>query len=230
MAQRRRARTTGETIGGILVGFDHQIFRTTPPPNELVQKGDPIRAVAAEGGGTLAVWLPGDGSDRLGARSPSESVGDKARVTDAPTTMIGLGPLRAAPAGLPDPNLVPPTVAESRDPFAALRVVDLLARIERGRQIRLEDIAAHLDATYLDWLFPIPVVADVVIELQANWMTDYRNASGIIVADGPHGPTLTLEDSDRVDPWIVRQSLRLHADCNERLDEFSRRDRPTSGG
>jgi hypothetical protein len=60
MAKRRRNQSVGQTIGGALVGFDYQVFRTTPPPNELVQKGDPIRAVAAEGGGTLSIALPVD--------------------------------------------------------------------------------------------------------------------------------------------------------------------------
>jgi len=50
----------GQSIGGILVGFDQQIFRTTPPANELVAKGTPLKAVAAAGGGTVTVGLPGD--------------------------------------------------------------------------------------------------------------------------------------------------------------------------
>jgi aldose 1-epimerase len=50
----------GVTIGGIVAGIDHQIFRTTPPVDELVQKGAPIRSVAAAGGGTLQVGMPGD--------------------------------------------------------------------------------------------------------------------------------------------------------------------------
>ena len=37
-------------------------------------------------------------------------------------------------------------------------------------------------------------------------MADYRNSSGIVVEDGPLGPTLAIEDSSRVDPWIVRQA------------------------
>ena len=61
-------------------------------------------------------------------------------------------------------------------------------------------------------------------------MADYRNTSGIVVEDGPYGPTITIEDSSRVDPWIVRQARREAASCTERLAEFSRRDRPTSGG
>ncbi len=149
-------------------------------------------------------------------------------MTHAPS-MIGLGPLRDAPAGLPDPAISPPTVAEPGDPFSAIRVIDLLARVERGRPIRLADIADRLNATYLDWLFPVTVITDVVVQLQANWMADYRNSSGIVVQDGSRGPTLTIEDSSRVDPWIVRQAQREAASCTERLAEFSRRDRPSSG-
>jgi hypothetical protein len=150
-------------------------------------------------------------------------------VTNAPSVTIGLGPLRPAPAGLPDPAIDPPNVGESGDPFTALRVIDLLARVERGRPLRLADLADRLNASYLDWLFPMPVIADVALQLQANWMADYRNSSGIVVEDGPSGPLLTIEDSSRVDPWIVRQAQRIADDCTERLAEFSRRDRPSSG-
>ncbi len=150
-------------------------------------------------------------------------------VTDAPVATIGLGPLRPAPSGMPEPTLMPPTIGETGDPFTTLRVVDLVARVERARPMRLADLADRLNATYLDWLFPIPVIADVALQLQANWMADYRNSSGIVVEDGPSGPTLTIEDSSRVDPWIVRQAQRAAADCTERLAEFSRRDRPSSG-
>ncbi len=151
-------------------------------------------------------------------------------VIEAPITAIGLPPLRPAPHGLPDPAISPPSIAESGDPFSALRVMDLLARLERGRPIRVADIAERLNATYLDWLFSVSVVADVALQLQANWMADYRNSSGIVVEDGPYGATFTIEDSSRVDPWIVRQAQRTAASCTERLAAFSRRDRLTSGG
>ena len=149
-------------------------------------------------------------------------------MTDAAVTAIGLGPLRPAPPGLPDPEIDPPTIGEARDPFTAVRVIHLVARLERGRPIRFSDIADRLNASYLDWLFPVSVVIDVALQLQANWMADYRNSSGIVIADGPSGPTLTIEDSSRVDPWIVRQAEREVASCTERLAEFSRRERPTS--
>jgi hypothetical protein len=151
-------------------------------------------------------------------------------VIDATVPTIGLSPLRPAPPGLPDPAITPPTIAETGDPFTAIRVIDLLARVDRGRPVRVADIVERLDATYLDWLFSPAVVTDVALQLQANWMADYRNSSGIVIGDGPYGPTITIEDSSRVDPWIVRQARREAASCTERLVEFSRRDRPTSGG
>lgn len=151
-------------------------------------------------------------------------------VIDASVPAIGLPPLRPAPLGLPDPGIHPPTIAETGDPFTSVRVIDLLARLERGRPIRVTDVVERLNVTYLDWLFSQAVVADVVLQLQANWMADYRNGSGIVLDEGPYGVTLTIEDSSRVDPWIVRQALRAAASCTERLAEFSRRDRPTSGG
>jgi hypothetical protein len=151
-------------------------------------------------------------------------------VTDTESPATGLGTLRPAPAGLPDPNLQPPAIAESGDPFSTLRILDLLARIDRGRPIRLSDIVDRLNATYLDWLFTTRVVADTVVQLQTNWMADYRNASGIAIEDGPVGPTVEIEDSSRVDPWLVRQVEREAAACRKALAEFSRRDRPTGEG
>ena len=146
-------------------------------------------------------------------------------MTDVQAASPGLGPLRPPPAGLPDAEMQPPTVAESGDPFAALRVIALLARIERGRPVRVTDLVDRLNATYLDWEFSPVVVSDVALQLQANWMADYRNSAGIVVEDGPAGATIELEDSSRVDPWIVRQAKRTAAECTERLAAFSRRDR-----
>jgi len=151
---------------------------------------------------------------------------------DSPISTVspGLGALRPAPAGLPDVDLAPPVVAESHDPFTALRVIDLLARIERGRPARIADVVDRLNATYLDWIFPPAVVIDVAVALQANWLADYRNGSGIELEDGPYGATIRIEDSSRVDPWIVRQAERERAACRERLAAFSRLDRTSGEG
>ncbi len=135
--------------------------------------------------------------------------------------------LRPAPSGLPDADLEPPVVAESGDPFAALRVIDLVARIPRGRALRIDELVDRLNARHLGWLFDRAVVSAVLLQLQSNWLVDYRNSDGIVVEDGPSGPTITLEDSSRVDPWIVRQAVRTRARCEADLVEFSRRDRAT---
>jgi hypothetical protein len=131
-----------------------------------------------------------------------------------------VGPLRDTP-GLADPNLQPPQVAEPGDPFADLRVVHLLARIPRGVPVRLRDLVDRLNAEYVDWSFSRPVVAAAVLQLQANWTTDYRTAEGIVIGSDAAGETVTIEDSSRVDPWIARQVDRLAAQCRSRLHAFA---------
>ena len=58
--QRRKPRggLTGDTIGGILAGFDQQIMRNQPPPHELVHKGSPVRGLSGEGGSHITISLP----------------------------------------------------------------------------------------------------------------------------------------------------------------------------
>lgn len=128
--------------------------------------------------------------------------------------------LRETP-DLPEPTLQPPTIAESGDPFAALRVVHLLARIPRGTPVRLRDLVDRLNAEYVDWSFSRPVVVDAILQLQSNWMSDYRTVDGIHIEEDPTGATLTIEDTSRVDPWIRRQVERLAGECRERLRAFA---------
>jgi hypothetical protein len=135
--------------------------------------------------------------------------------------------LREPPAGLPPADLDPPIVAEAGDPFAALRVIDLVARVPRAVPLRIDDLVDRLNARHLGWLFDRSVVTTVLLQLQANWLVDYRNRDGIEIEDGPLGRTVRIEESSRVDPWIVRQAARARAACEHALLEFSRRDRPT---
>jgi len=144
--------------------------------------------------------------------------------------MSAVDDLRAPIPAMPSADLAPPVIAESGDPFGALRVIELVARLPRGRPIAMSVIVDRLNATYPDWLFEPRVVADALIQLQSNWLTDYRNASGIVLEDGPAGATLTIEDSSRVDPWVIRQAQRLADACREVLADFSRRDRRAGEG
>jgi hypothetical protein len=123
--------------------------------------------------------------------------------------------------GLPDASIQPPTLAEVGDPFAELRVVHLLARVPRGEAVRVRDVVDQLNHDYLDWSFSRTVVVAAVVQLQANWQSDYRNSDGIVLRDSAVGPELLIEDSSRVDPWIVRQTDRRHSACLEHLREFA---------
>ena len=151
-------------------------------------------------------------------------------MTDVPIATIGLGPLRPAPAGLPDPVIAPPVIAEAGDPFTAVRVIDLLARLERGTPIRLADVVDRLNATYLDWLFSVPVVADVALQLQVE--LDGR-LSQQLGDRGRRRPARRRPSRSRTRAGSTRgSSARPSArrpSCTERLAEFSRRDRLTSG-
>lgn len=124
--------------------------------------------------------------------------------------------------GLPDPNLRPPTVAESGDPFAGLHVAHLIARLPRGQPVRLRDMVDRLNADYLDWSFSRPVVAAVAVQLAANWQSDFRTGLGFEVSGGERGDELRIEDSGRAETWLARQVERYEAECRERLDSFAR--------
>ncbi len=64
---RKKRRPVGETIGGIIVGFDQLIFRTMPPAHELILKGQTVRGLSGQDGGELVVIIPAE------AESPSGS-------------------------------------------------------------------------------------------------------------------------------------------------------------
>ena len=129
--------------------------------------------------------------------------------------------LRAVP-DLPDADIRPPVVAEPGDPFASLRIVHLLARVPRGVPVRVRDLVDTLNASWLDWSFDRRVVADAIVQLQANWMADYRTVDGIQLGSDSYGPTVTIEDSSRVDPWMVLQVRALADRCHARLRDFAR--------
>ena len=125
-------------------------------------------------------------------------------------------------AGLPAVDMRPPVHAEPGDPFSSVRVAHLLARIPRGTPVRLRDIVDRLNAEHRDWSFSRPVVASVAVQLQANWMADFRAERGFELRDGDAGEELIIEDSVRVEPWLVRQVERLAAECHAALRDFAR--------
>jgi hypothetical protein len=58
MTRKRSEPTIGQTIGGVLVGFDEQVFGRRPPGQEVVEQIDRLRSVSPGSG--LTIELPGD--------------------------------------------------------------------------------------------------------------------------------------------------------------------------
>ncbi len=67
MTKPKRKRPVGESIGGILAGFDQQVMRTTPPAQELVAKARPVRGVSGEDGSSFDIVFP----DEMGGEEPA---------------------------------------------------------------------------------------------------------------------------------------------------------------
>ena len=55
MTTPKRKQPLGQSIGGVLFGFEQQVFRTAPPPHELVHRARPDEPVPA-GDGTLVTF------------------------------------------------------------------------------------------------------------------------------------------------------------------------------
>ena len=74
MSKKRRT-PSGGTIGAIIVGFDQQIFRTLPPPHELVVKSTPRRGLSGQDP-ELEITFPDDVIVEADDRSPKEDDAD----------------------------------------------------------------------------------------------------------------------------------------------------------
>src|SRR5262245_22152258 len=78
--RKKRGGGAGAAIGGLIAGIEQQLFRTTPPVEELVARGKPTAPVPAAGGGTLTVSIPGDpiqparDADRIRLHAPGVDV------------------------------------------------------------------------------------------------------------------------------------------------------------
>ena len=59
MAKKAKRPGPAAVIGGMVAGFDQQVFRTTPPPHELVHHARPDDPVPTKDGGLLVVGIPG---------------------------------------------------------------------------------------------------------------------------------------------------------------------------
>ena len=55
---KRKKQPLGQTIGGVLFGFEQQVLRTMPPGQELVHHARPDDPVPAGDGGFITIGMP----------------------------------------------------------------------------------------------------------------------------------------------------------------------------
>jgi hypothetical protein len=135
-----------------------------------------------------------------------------------PTESALVGP---PPEGMPDPNLAPPQVARSGDPFAALRVVHFLARLRRNQTLQLREVVAALNAEFLDWYFSERVVLAELVQLQANWGISFHGDDRIVLDRNERGHTLLITDSSRMGAFLASEARRLADACEDELRRFT---------
>jgi hypothetical protein len=129
--------------------------------------------------------------------------------------------LGEAPDGLPAPDITPPQVARSGDPFAALRIVHGLARLPRNVTHQLRDVVGALNAAYLDWSFREDVVLAELTQLQSNWSISFHGEDRIVIGANERGRTLLIVDSTKMTPFLISQAQRLADGCDAELRRFT---------
>ncbi|MEP7082798.1 MAG: hypothetical protein ABI841_07465 [Chloroflexota bacterium] len=129
-----------------------------------------------------------------------------------------LGP---APEGMPDPQLAPPQLARSGDPFAALRVVHFVSRLRRNETHQLRDVVTALNAEFLDWYFTEKVLLAELVQLQANWAISFHGDDRIVLDRNDRGHTLLIIDSTKMSSFLVSEARRLAEACDDELRRFT---------
>ena len=122
---------------------------------------------------------------------------------------------------MPDPGLVPPQIARSGDPFAALRVVHFVSRLRRNETLPVRDVVTALNAEFLDWYFSEKAVLAELVQLQANWGISFHGDDRIVLDRNQRGHTLLITDSTKMTTFLVNEARRLSEQCHEELRRFT---------
>jgi hypothetical protein len=56
--RRKHKPTMAQTMGGVIFGFEQQVWRTAPPPQELVHHARPDAPVPSPDGSLVTIELP----------------------------------------------------------------------------------------------------------------------------------------------------------------------------
>jgi hypothetical protein len=126
-----------------------------------------------------------------------------------------------APAGMPQPDLVPPQIARAGDPFARLRILHFVSRLRRNATLQLRDVVAALNAEMLDWYFPEKVVLAELVQLQANWAISFHGDDRIVLDRNERGHTLLIVDSSKMTPFLIAEASRAVEQAEEEQRRFT---------
>ena len=135
---------------------------------------------------------------------------------EADTSLAG-----PAPAGMPDPDLIPPQIARGGDPFARLRILHFLSRLRRNETLQLRDVVASLNAAHLDWYFSEKVVLAELAQLQANWAISFHGEDRLVLGRNERGDTLLIVDSSKMTPFLIAEATRAREAAEEELRRFT---------
>lgn len=139
-------------------------------------------------------------------------------MTEAESPSLLTGP---APEDMPAPTLIPPQLARTGDPFARLRLLHFLSRLRRNQTHQLRDVAAALNAEFLDWSFSEKVLLAELVQLQANWSISFHGDDRIILDRNERGHTLLIVDSSKMSAFLVSEGRRAAEEATEELRRFT---------
>jgi hypothetical protein len=139
-------------------------------------------------------------------------------VTDPAITSLVAGD---PPAGMPEPDLAPPQIARTGDPFARLRFLHFLSRLRRNTTHQLRDVVTALNAAFLDWSFSEKVVLAELVQLQANWAISFHGDDRIVLDRNDRGHTLLIVDSTKMTSFLVAEGRRAQEAAEEELRRFT---------
>jgi len=122
---------------------------------------------------------------------------------------------------MPDPQVAPPQLARSGDPFAALRIVHFASRLRRNESLQLRDVVTALNAEFLDWYFGEKVVLAELVQLQANWGISFHGDDRIVLDRNERGHTLLIIDSTKMSSFLISEARRLAEACVAELRRFT---------
>jgi hypothetical protein len=127
----------------------------------------------------------------------------------------------SAPDGMPDPNVAPPQIARSGDPFARLRIIHHLARLPRNVTLPVREVVASLNAAFLDWYFSEKVLLAELVQLQANWAISFHGDDRLVLDRDERGHTLLIVDSTRMTAFLVAEGRRAADEADDELRRFT---------